>query len=104
MTIGILVPSGTSTPKRPKAAVKAKLIAVGEAMLRRVERGANLLEPAPCGRRPFLDERVFTIAVSLRVLFVDGDDLFLRRDEVLAVRPEAVDDVGETKAAVLDEG
>jgi hypothetical protein len=110
--MGIRVPAGTSIPLWAKASKKAEAIAVGEAMLRRVELAPDLvdhlpgplLELLPRDRRGFANEVVFSIGLSLRVLLVDGHDLHVLREEVGAFAAEPIDRIGEAKAAMLNEG
>jgi hypothetical protein len=110
--IGIAVPAGTSTPKRPKAAEKAKAIAVGEATFWRVELtpdvGDHLLCPClddlfPRRCRLLVDEVVFSIGGSLGVDFVDGDDFLPLGEEVASLIPETMDHVSEAEAPIFDE-
>jgi hypothetical protein len=84
--------------------VKAKLIAVGETTLRRVGPGAGCFDHPALRRCCLFDEVIFTIAVPLVSLLVDGDDLLAVRQEVRSVVAEPVDHVGEAEAAIFDEG
>ena len=47
---------------------------------------------------------VLPVWIALGIALVDRDDLLPFRDEVGAVVAEAMDDVRETEAAVLDDG